>query len=165
MLAFVKIGDVLDRSGFRCGVPELDRYFLHQAGQDERRNLSSVTVLIDGPEKVIGFYTLSQYLLTVDLFPRTVGKRLPPKRDVPCTLLGRLAVSETCRGEGFGKILLVHALRKAARIGEEVASFAVIVDAKDEAAAIFYERRGFVRFEDHALRLFIPLKDVKAIPE
>jgi hypothetical protein len=38
----------------------------------------------------------------------------------------------------------------------------VLVDAIDATAAAFYQRYGFTPFPDTPLRLFFPLKDVKA---
>jgi len=36
-----------DRTGFSCGVPEFDRYFLHQAGQDAKRRVAAPFVMIE----------------------------------------------------------------------------------------------------------------------
>ena len=45
-----------DRKAFSCGLPELDRYFSHQAGQDVRRRIARVFVCTaaDG-DAVLGF--------------------------------------------------------------------------------------------------------------
>lgn len=162
-LAFEKIAAVRDRSGFDCATQELNLYFRNQAGQDARRNLSSVYVLLEDDVNVVGFYTLSQSALTVELFPLNVSRKLPPKRDVACTLLGRLAVDTKYQGKGFGQVLLFHALQKAAQTSLEVASFAVIVDAKDDAAVKFYEKYGFTSFQDSQRKLFIPIKNIKIL--
>ena len=52
---------VHDRSGFRCGVPELDDYLRRFAAQQVARGVSAVYVLIDSeqPSQILGFYTLS----------------------------------------------------------------------------------------------------------
>jgi hypothetical protein len=38
----------------------------------------------------------------------------------------------------------------------------VVVDAIDPAAMTFYAQRGFTQFEDHQLRLFMPVKNLLA---
>jgi GNAT superfamily N-acetyltransferase len=150
-----------DRTGFDSGVPALDGYLKTQAGQDMKRNLSSVFVLTKDRINVIGYYTLSQYSLGVTDLPKPEAKKLPPKRKVPCTLLGRLAVDRRHQGMNYGAALLFHALNKAEAISREIASFAVIVDAKDENAARFYQKYDFTPFDAAPLRLFIPIKGLK----
>jgi hypothetical protein len=54
-------------------------------------------------------------------------------------------------------MLLIDALRRALLHAEEVASWAVIVDAKDEAASRFYTRHGFLKLPDAPQRLFLPM--------
>ena len=74
------------------------------------------------------------------------------------TLLGRLAVDRRYQGKGHGRFLLVDALFRSVR--SEVASFAVIVDAKDENARRFYERESFLPFPDQPMKLFRPMTDI-----
>lgn len=59
------------------------------------------------------------------------------------TLLGRLAVDTKQRGKMVGTLLLLDALRRCLR--SEVASLAVIVDTKNNAAISFYEWHEFHR--------------------
>jgi GNAT superfamily N-acetyltransferase len=150
-----------DRARFDSGVPELDTYIKTQAGQDRRRNLSSVFVLTGNRIEVLGFYTLSQYSVEAMDFPERLAKKLPPKRKVPCTLLGRLAVDQRHRGLNYGSALLFHALNKAKSISLEIASFAVIVDARNENAKKFYQKFDFLPFKDAPLRLFIAIKGLE----
>ena len=54
--------------------------------------------------------------------------------------------------------MLADALFRAVR--SEIASFAVVVDAKDEAAREFYRREGFLPLPDRPLKLFLPMASV-----
>lgn len=147
-----------DRSGFTSGVEALDRYLRNQAGQDARKNMAApfVLVLMDGT--MAGFYTLSSTAVPVGELPAEVARKLPRYPLIPATLMGRLAVDERHRGRGFGRFLLADALHRALR--SEIASFAVVVDAKDDAAARFYAREGFLPFPDQPRRLFLPMARV-----
>jgi hypothetical protein len=49
-------------------------------------------------------------------------------------------------------------LHRAVR--SEIASFAVIVEAKDEAARRFYLRKSFLPLPDQPMKLFRPMKDL-----
>jgi len=150
-----------DKTNFDSGVPELDDYLKTHASQDVKRNLSSVFVLGDESGHIVGYYTLSQFSLTVEGLPEQSSKKLPPKRKVACTLLGRLAVDRRHQGQGYGEALLFHALNKALAVSKEIASFAVIVDAKDDRAKCFYEKYDFLSLKDMPLRLYIPMKGLE----
>ena len=52
------------------------------------------------------------------------------------------------------------ALDRAVR--SEIAAYALIVDAKDEAAAAFYRHHGFIALPDSPFTLFLPLATVEA---
>lgn len=152
-----------DRENFECGVRELDLYLRAYSGQDVRRNLSSVHVFTSDGEKIIGFYTLSQFSVIADEFPPNIANKLPSKRSVPCTLLGRLAVDKNYAGRGFGRVLLFDAMRKTVSASKNISSFALIVDAKDDAAKRFYVKYGFREFKDSPLRLFAPTHVINKI--
>jgi GNAT superfamily N-acetyltransferase len=93
--------------------------------------------------------------------PAEVVRRLPRYPLVPATLLGRLAVEQRHQGKGYGRFLLADALSRAVR--SEIASFAVVVDAKDDAARHFYERESFLPFPDQPIKLFRPMADIAAL--
>jgi GNAT superfamily N-acetyltransferase len=84
-------------------------------------------------------------------FPVEITRKLPRYPLVPATLLGRLAVDQTYQGRGYGRFLLADALFRAVR--SEIASFAIIVDAKDEAARRFYERESFLPLPEQPRKL------------
>lgn len=116
-------------------------------------------MLTDGT--VAGYYTLSSTAVLLAELPSTVARKLPRYPLIPATLLGRLAVDRRYQGRGYGRFLLADALYRAVR--NEVASFAVIVDAKDENARSFYARESFLPFPDQPLKLFRPMSDIEAL--
>jgi GNAT superfamily N-acetyltransferase len=69
--------------------------------------------------------------------------------------MGRLAIDQEFKGQGLGGALLADALDRAAR--SEIAAYALMVDAKDGAAAAFYQHHGFIALPDSPLTLFLPL--------
>jgi GNAT superfamily N-acetyltransferase len=143
-----------DRSGFECGTPALDSYFHRQIGQDIRRRVASAyTLIVD--DSIAGYYTLSSTSIALRELPGPITKKLPRYPTVPATLLGRLAVDRAFRGRGFGVLLLVDAIKRC--VASEIATFAIVADAKDETAAAFYRRHEFAPFPSQSLRLFLPL--------
>lgn len=152
-----------DRSSFDSGVEPLDRYLRTQAGQDAKRRLAAPFVFILPDGGIAGYYTLSATSLKLPDLPETVTRKLPRYPLIPATLLGRLAVDLRHRGQGHGRFLLADALFRAVR--SEIASFAILVDAKDENARRFYERESFLPLPDRPLKLFRPLADVAKLFE
>ena len=150
-----------DRSVFSCGVEPLDGYFRDRAGQDLRRNISTPFVLVHrATQAVSGFYTLANTAIALCELPPDVAQKLPKYPFVPATLLGRLAVDVKHQGKGLGEFILLDALRRSRAASEQVASFAVVVDAKDEPAAAFYRKYGFCVFPSTNGRLFQPMTTI-----
>jgi GNAT superfamily N-acetyltransferase len=150
-----------DRTRFQSGVEPLDRYFQAQAGQDARKNMAAPFVLVLPDGAIAGYYTLSSTSVQLVELPAQTARKLPRYPLVPATLLGRLAVDRRHQGRGYGRFLLADALQRAAR--SEIASFAVIVDAKDAAARRFYERESFLPFPDRPMKLFRPMADIRRL--
>ncbi|WP_454014280.1 GNAT family N-acetyltransferase [Aquamicrobium terrae] len=150
-----------DRSEFESGVEPLDRYFRTQAGQDARKNMAAPFVLVLPDGTIAGYYTLSSTSVQLAELPAQTVRNLPRYPLVPATLLGRLAVDRRRQGKGYGRFLLGDALHRAAR--SEIASFAMIVDAKDESARRFYERESFLPFPDQPMKLFRPMADIRRL--
>lgn len=146
--------EVLDknhqRAFFFCGESALDRYLKAQAGQDMKRYCASVVVAVEqGKNEVLGFYSLSANSLPLNLLPSAAQARLPRYDDVPAVLLGRLAVASKMQGRGLGEALLGDAVVRACQYG--VAWAVLLVRAKHDAAARFYERFGFKSLQSDPL--------------
>ena len=149
------------RTAFSSGVEPLDRYFRIQAGQDARKNIAAPFVLVLPDGAIAGYYTLSSTAVPAPELPADVIRRLPRYPLIPATLLGRLAVDHRYRDQGHGRFLLADALYRS--VSSEIASFAVVVDAKDGDARRFYEREGFLPFPDQPMKLFRPMADIAAL--
>jgi len=155
------LGPQHDRSSFISGTEALDRYLRSQAGQDARKNMAAPFVLVLRDGAIGGYYTLSATGVKLTEFPVDITRKLPRYPLVPATLLGRLAVDRRQQGKGYGRFLLADALYRAAR--SEIASFTVIVDAKDDGARRFYEREGFLPLPDQPMKLFRPMADIRLL--
>jgi ribosomal protein S18 acetylase RimI-like enzyme len=144
-----------DRLAFSCGVEALDRYLQAQAGQDIRRHIANCFVASPAHTSIVaGYYTFSAASVPIVDLPEQETKRLPRYPVVPAALIGRLAIDRQYRGRRLGAALLFDAIERACR--SEAAIFAVIVDAKDEQAAAFYQHHGFKRFAGRPRSLFLP---------
>ena len=149
-----------ERNEFRCGSAALDRYLREQVTQDSRRRVAACFVALTGELRIAGYYTLASASLLLNDLPASIGKKLPRYPTVPAVRMGRLAVDEAFVGQGLGGALLADALERAIR--SEIAAYALMVDAKDDAAATFYRHHGFIPLPDTPLTLFLPLATAQA---
>ena len=157
------LGPHHDRAGFSCGVEPLDNYLKKQARQDVKKHVAAVFVLSPDGKTIAGYYTLSQYSVDLGTVPQDMARRLPKYPIVPATLIGRLAVSTAFRGQGLGEILLMDALHRSLTLSRQVASAAVIVDAKDDLAMTFYRKYGFLELPNIPGRLFLPMATIEQL--
>ena len=145
-----------DRAAFTSGSAPLDRYFQMQASQDVRRRIATCFVAVSRETGALaGFYTLTATSIALSAMSPAIVKKLPRYPVVPAALLGRLAIAQSHRGRGLGGVLLADALARSART--ELGVFAMLVDAKDEAAQHFYEHYGFTLLPGENRRLYLPI--------
>ncbi len=144
-----------ERTGFHSGSDPLDRYLREQVTQDIRRRVAACFVALNDQARIAGYYTLASASLMLSDLPANVARKLPRYPTVPTVRMGRLAVDQSFCGQGLGSALLADALDRATR--SEIAAYALMVDAKDDRAAAFYDHHGFIALPDSPLTLFLPL--------
>ena len=159
VLRIEPLSDGHDRESFASGVEALDRYLRQQARQAVRRRVASCFVLVSANNPApIGYYTLAATGIALADLPEALSRRLPHYPVIPATLMGRLAVDARHRQQRHGEFLLLDAFHRALR--SDIASYAIVVDAKDPEAAEFYRRYGFVPLIAGSPRLFIPMAEI-----
>jgi predicted GNAT family N-acyltransferase len=158
---FVPIHKKYQRNHFDCGYPALDDYIKKYAKQNHEKGIAKTFVAIEDSTslKVDGFYTLSASTIEFESLPDTSQKGLPAY-PIPTILIGKLAVDSAAKGQGLGTELLVDALLRAVKASQDVAVFAVRVDAIDSTARDFYLKYEFILFQDQPLSLFLPVKTI-----
>src|SRR5690606_34285010 len=128
------------------------------AQQHRRRGISNVYVLVQGaaPDIILGYYTLSAAEVDASMLGQAERRKLP-RYPVPCFRMGRLACRADHRGRGLGKLLIGCAVDRCLKARVQVAAYALIVDAKDDAARAFYAHYGFTSFTSQPLAMYLPL--------
>lgn len=157
------LGDKHNRAAFSCGVEALDSYLRIQASQDLKKRAAATFVATADGTTIGGYYTLSQYSIELADVPEAIVKKFAKYPHVPTTLLGRLARSNAYRGQGIGEILLMDALRRTLELSKQAASTGMIVDAKDDWAATFYRKYGFLDLPKVDRRLFLPMGTIEKL--
>ena len=115
------------------------------------------------PSTVLGFYSLSSSLIVHEYLPTDLGKKIPPRLEIPATLLGRLAVDQPHQGQGLRDLLLYNALSRVHQAAELVGTYAVTVEATDDSAKYYHLNRDFTPFLDSPLHLFYPVSAIRKL--
>lgn len=151
-----------DRSAFDCGKPELNNYLKRFARQTQERDGAKTYVVLED-NRVIAYYTLVVGDVEWQECPEEIRKGLG-KYPVPVLVIARLAVDFRFHGKGLGIGMLKEAFLRALQVSSIAGVAAVIVDAQDEEAKAYYERKdlGFKPMPDDPMRLYLPLRMIKA---
>ncbi len=149
---------------FDCGIDVLNDYLKIQAGQDMKKNVAvSYVLTAHGSNHILGYYTLSSIGIMAGELPADIIRKLPRYPILPGILIGRLARDKESYGKEIGHHLLVDALKRSLGVSTQLGSVAVIVDAKNEKAVMFYKNFGFFEFPDNNRRLFLPMGTIKKL--
>lgn len=157
------IGKQHDRASFDCGELALNLYLARYARQNHESGGAKTFVAVPTGDasRILGFYSLSPASLDYARTPPIVARRLA-RYDVPVFRLGRLAVDRTVQGRGLGGALLVAAGKRCIAVAEQVGGVALLIDAKHDQAARWYEGYGAIRLGDAPLSLVLPLATLAA---
>lgn len=148
-------------SSFDCGVEELNFYLKRFAKKNDKLGIGRTFVLFED-SKAVGYYTISMAQIEFDSLTHHSQQSLP-RYPLPAVRIGRLAVQKNLQGKGFGEYLLMNSLERCQRVSNEIAVFAVIVDAKNDLAKKFYIRYGFIPFVNRELSLYLPISTIKPL--
>jgi predicted GNAT family N-acyltransferase len=152
-----------EKAKFACGKVMLDNYIQKQAKQDIKAKVSVCFVLSDDDKEIKGYYTLSNGSIPRSQLPESIIKQLPKYKDLPITLLGRLAIDNKFKRQKLGTLILLDALKRSFDISSSsVASMAVIVNPIDQEATDFYTKFGFILLTDSG-RMFLPMGTIEQL--
>lgn len=156
-LAIMPLALSHDRKAFDCGQADLNNYLQQTAQQHQKKQISRTWVAVypTQSEKILGFYTTTLAEIPPDHLNAKDAKKLP-KTHLPVVRLSRLAVDSHYQGLQIGQRLLIDAMLRTVRLLNAFAVVAMVVDAKDERAALYYQHFGFIPLQDESLKLYLP---------
>ncbi len=151
-----------DREHFDCRDDALNVFLRNFARQSHERGGSKTFVAVDAAagKTVFGYYSLSPASLQFSRLPSTMTRGLG-QYDVGAFKLVRLATAFEWQGQGLGGQLLLAAGRRCLRAAEEVGGTILLIDAKNERAANWYESYGAEPLKDAPLTLVLTLKTIE----
>jgi GNAT superfamily N-acetyltransferase len=149
-----------DVSEFGCDKPSLDHWLKTHALSNQEKGFTTVLIVHEAG-RVVGYYGLAPTAVVPNPLPRSIRTGQPPD-PVPCLLLGQLATDVGWAGHGIGTGLVKHALERCVTAAKLVGGRALMVNAVDQEAAAFWQRRGFVPSKDDPLVLFRSIAAIAA---
>ena len=131
-----------DRTKFRSGHDDLDRFFARYAGQNQfRLHIGTTYIAVDERGVIAGFMTVASCSIEVADVSKKLAKRFPAY-PIPALRLARMAVAEGMQRSGVGALLMKAVFVIARHQAYESGCAFVVVDAKPGAES-YYERWGF----------------------
>lgn len=147
-------------STFDCGEPELNEWLQKHSLSGAKSGSAQTFVAVNTDGAVVGYYALTVQSVIAKSAPSRMSKGMP-RHPIPVVLLARLAVDQKFKGQGIGAGILKNALLRCLNASKQMGVRAVIVDAKNDAARLFYQHFNFASFPDDANRLFLLIKDIE----
>lgn len=147
---------------FDCGDADVTDFLREKSLQDQERDLSRTMVLVNSTESatvIIGYHTLVLTQVRQEEIP---NDRPRITRGIPVILLGHLGIDIKFQGRGLGDLLLTDAQARVDDISQKVGIRALMLDARNERLAEWYEKHDFIRFPNE-LRMFKTIQAVRAL--
>ena len=159
-----------DRADFDCGVSRMNNYLKLSAKKQQKDDMTRVYVAVEEESaRILGYHAINMGMMNVDELKRR-PRGAPDHGEVPVLFLGQVAVDKTAQGRGLGGILMHHVFEKACVVSDVAGCHAILLDVisdgGEEAFArrrAWYEGFGFASFPSNPARMFLALKQVRAV--
>lgn len=162
--------EVHDRAAFSCGADQIDNFLKFTAKKHQQGDFARVWVAVaDQNSTVLGYYSINSHSIEAHQLPQKFTKRAPNHGGIGAAYISMFGVETSAQGKGIGTLLIADALKRIARISDDLGIFAVVLDVLDDGDAervgqrqAFYKRLGFIEFPSQPLRMFLPVATIRA---
>jgi len=157
-----------ETGGFDCGEVSLNAFLTnHLKRQHDGKILRAWLLITKTPRpRILGYYTLSGGSFEKEQLPTKTQQKKVPYHNVPCVILGRLAIDKSLQGNGWGETLVAHAMRVVYNASLTIGIHGLFVEALTGNAKKFYEKLGFIPLADRNQHsLFFPTKSIERLFE
>lgn len=160
-----------DRTAFSCGTAQIDNFLRLSAKKQQKGGFTRIWVaVIPGRTEVVGYYAINSHGIEGEDLPKALTKNAPNHGYIPAAYISTIGVTADFQGRGLGQVLLADALKRIARLSDQIGITVVVLDVlqdgDDEATEKrrqFYEGFGFIPFVSRPLRMYLPIKTVRGV--
>ncbi len=123
--------------------------------------MTHVIVPEPGNSRVLGYYTL----VTRTVESAIVSSKGLPRGPIGVVLLGRLAVDQNYQRQGFGRRMLLRAIRQTEEAARLMGIHALVLNAVDDSALRWYLSLGwgFEPLLDNPHHLILPVSTIRKL--
>ncbi len=151
-----------NRKIFNCNDESVNQFLREKALQDQARDLSRTMVLVDektDAKRILGYHTLVMSQVRQEEIP---DDRPKITRGIPVILLGQIGIDAEFQGQGLGDLLLTDVQARVNEISNKVGIRALMLDARNEQLAEWYQKHDFTRFPN-SLRMFKSIQSIRQL--
>lgn len=158
-----------DRTRFQSGATRIDNYLKLTAKKHAKGDFARVWVAVrSGEPTVIGYYAINAHAVDMLDLPDNLRRNAPSHEKIPAAYLSIVGVDRRFQGQGLGRALLLHALRRVEEASRTIAIEVVLLDVLEDGDAeafrrrkSFYSRMGFIAVPKQPARMFIAIETVR----
>lgn len=143
---------------FCCGIVSLDDWLKHRAYTNQISGATR-TFVICVDNRVVGYYALASGAISIESALGKFRRNMP--NPIPVVILARLAIDNSCQGQGLGRALFRDAGLRVIQAADTIGIRGIIVHAISEEAKNFYLALGFNLSPLEPMTLMITLNDLR----
>lgn len=147
------------REGFDCGILDLDLWLERHAWHAHRSGSARVFVALAAERRIAGYFALTA--AEIDHVDATTRIRTGMPDPIPAVLISRLAIDRRDQGQQLGRSLVTDAIARVIGAAETIGIRTILVSARDDETAAFYEHFNFRRSPTDPRKLLLLLKDAR----
>lgn len=155
-----------DMDEFDCGEETLNTFLNdHLKRQHDGQILKGYVLVTKDPvPKLLGYYTLSGSCFERKMLPSKTQQKKIPYQNAPSVTLGRLAIDKSIQGQGWGELLVAHAMKVVWDASKAVGIYGLFVEALNDKAKRFYKKLDFIQLVgENSNQLFYPTKSIEKL--
>ncbi|HEV7876809.1 GNAT family N-acetyltransferase [Bradyrhizobium sp.] len=144
---------------FNSGVPPLDEWLRRRARANQVSGASR-SFVICADDIVVGYYALASGAVNAAVAPSRFRRNMPDP--IPVAVLGRLAIDQSCHGQGIGRALFRDSALRVMQAAEAIGIRGMLVHAISDEAKAFYLALGLSESPLEPMTLMVTLADLQA---
>jgi GNAT superfamily N-acetyltransferase len=144
---------------FNSGVPPLDEWLRRRARANQVSGASR-SFVVCADNVVVGYYALASGAVNAAAAPSRFRRNMP--EPIPVAVLGRLAVDQSCHGQGVGRALFRDSALRVMQASEAIGIRGILVHAISDQAKAFYLALGLSESPLEPMTLMVTLADIRA---